>query len=221
MGLGIQIMLYEFTRLKLNRSEFNNLVFMGEPPWWKEDKERHIFLSDICYKPLKKVAQEVIDQSGLKGPDRIPVKVFDSIDIVAKNEKGEIEKEPWFKRHARLSLCFNRNLMDSPWIRNLTKSCVDDRERKGAPNGTFYIEDGNHRALVYAVHLELGMAVYDPIDAIHATSWDMANGILGHSMQPMSVLEHNGKLQFNKCFKNGWTLPNGIQINWYKRNKRS
>lgn len=36
-------MLYEFTRLKLDRDEFENLVFMGYPHWWKEDKARHTF----------------------------------------------------------------------------------------------------------------------------------------------------------------------------------
>ena len=37
-----------------------------------------------------------------------------------------------------------------------------------APNlctiSSFYIEDGNHRALVYAVHLELRKTVYEPND---------------------------------------------------------
>ena len=69
---------------------------MGEPPWWRKDKERHRFLLDICYSPLKEVAKKVIEQSGLEGQDRIPVKIFDSIDITAKNENGEIEEEPFF-----------------------------------------------------------------------------------------------------------------------------
>ena len=210
-------MLYEFTRLKLERSEFDNLVFMGEPPWWREDEERHRFLIDICYKPLKEVALKVIKRSGLEGQDRTPVKIFDSIDITAKDEKGEIEKEPWFKRHAYMSRSLNKGLMGELWIRNLVKSCVDAHERNGSPNGTFYLEDGNHRALVYAVHLELGKAVYEPVDAIHATSWDIASGILGHLMQPMSVLEHNGKLQCNKAPKENFRLPIGIQIDTYER----
>lgn len=208
-------MLYEFTRLKLTRDEFDNLVFMGEPPWWREDEGRHRFLIDICYNPLKKVAQKVIEQSGLQGQDRIPVKIFDSIGIKAKNEKGEIEGEPWFKPHARLSLSFNKGLMDNLWIRNLAP-----HERESSPDGTFYIEDGNHRALVYAVHLELGKAVYESVDAIHATSWDIANGILGHSMQPKESLEHNGKFPDEKCFKESYHLPIGIQIDTFKRKNR-
>ena len=195
---------------------------MGEPPWWKKDEDRHRFLLDICYKPLKEVAKKVIEQSALEGQDRMPVKVFDSIDIIATDENGQVEKEPWFKRHACLSLCFNKNLMGELWIRNLAKSCVDPCERKHSPKGTFYIEDGNHRALVYAVHLELGMAVYEPVDAIHATSWDIANGILGHPMQPMDVLEHGGELQCDKGLTTEFNnLPSNIQINTYKRSNKS
>ena len=188
-------MLYEFTRLKLDRSEFDNLVFMGEPPWWREDKERHRFLIDICYKPLKEVAKKVIEQSGLEGQDRIPVKIFDSVDITARNEKGVVEEKSWFKRHACLSLSFEKDLMDNLWIRNLAKSCVDPRERKHSPNGTFYIEDGNHRALVYAVHLELGKTIYEPVDAVHAASWDIANGIL-----VMKQLTYAGNAGNNPCY---------------------
>ena len=194
---------------------------MGEPPWWGKDEDRHRFLLDICYKPLKEVAEKVIEQSALEGQDRMPVRIFDSIDITARNEKGEVEEEPFFKRHACLSLSFEKDLMDNLWIRNIAKSSIAPRERERSPNGTFYIEDGNHRALVYAVHLELGMAVFEPVEAIHATSWDIANGILGHSMQPMSVLEHRGELQYNRCFKDGSTLPSGIQINWYEKSKIS
>lgn len=200
--------MYEFTRLKLERDEFENLVFMGYPRPWAEDKERHGFLLDICYKPLNQVVKKVIEESGLVGNDLIPVKVFDSIDIIVNGEK-----DPWFRRHAHLSLSFSKGLMDKLWVRNLAP-----HERKCSPNGTFYMEDGNHRALVYAMHIELGKAIYEPVNAIHATSWDIANGILGHPMQPMSVLEHSGKLQYDKDCEGKHPLSNGIQINTYRRN---
>ena len=193
---------------------------MGEPPWWREDEERHRFLIDICYKPLKEVAQRVIERSGLDVGDLTPVKVFDNIDIIAMDKNGHAEKEAWFKRHAYISRSLNKGLMGELWVRNLVKSDVADHERKGSPNGTFYIEDGNHRALVYAVHLELETAVYDPVDAIHSTSWDIANGILGHSMQPASVLEHDGKFPDTRHFKESFDLPVGIQISIFNRSNK-
>ena len=204
--------MYEFTRLKLEKDEFENLVFMGYPPWWKEDKERHKFLLDICYKPLKTVVEKVIEKSGLEGNDLLPIKIFDSIDIIAKDEKGKDEKEPWFKSHARMSLSFNKGFMDKLWVRNLAP-----HEKNVSPDGTFYMEDGNHRALVYAMHIKLGKATYEPVDVIHATSWDIASGILGHKPQSADILENNGKLQGNKHHRKEFSLSNGIQINTYRR----
>ena len=78
------------------------------------------------------------------------------------------------------------------WIRNLTD--YREGERESCPEGSFYIEDGNHRALVYAVILECGNGVsYENVKALHATSWDIADGILGHPCQPAKALERDGK----------------------------
>ena len=198
---------------------------MGEPPWWRNldeyppcwDKEKYPeqfiaegqdFLSNLCLKPLKEVARRVIDA----GNGQIPTVVFDQIKV-----KPRCDGEPWFKHHARLSLSFNKGLMGELWIRNLVRSCIDDRERKGAPNGTFYIEDGNHRALVYAVHLELGKAVYEPVDAIHATSWDIASGILGYQCQKADILENNGRIQSRRHCRASFSMATDIQIDTYKR----
>ena len=216
--------MYEFTKLQLEREEFFNLVFMGPPSWWENeeeyppcwDKEKYPelppgkdteFLVGLCYKPLKDVANMVIDRSGLKGQNPTPTEVFENIDVIARGEK-----DLWFKRHARLSQCFNKGLMDKLWIRNLAP-----HERESAQNGSFYTEDGNHRALVYALYIKLTEMHYDPVEAIHATSWDIASGILGHLPQPADVLEHSVELQYNRHPKEEWKLPNGIQINRYKR----
>ena len=216
--------MYEFTRLKLTEDEFNNLVFMGPPGWWINkdeyppcwDKEKYPelppgkdpeFLEDLCYNRLEDVVNKVIDRSDLKGQNPTPTEVFKGIDVIARGEK-----KPWFERHAFLSQRFEKGLMDKLWIRNLAP-----HERKSAQNRSFYTEDGNHRALVYALYIELTEMHYEPVDAIHATSWDIASGILGHLPQPADVLEHNGELQYNSNFKEGWTLSNGIRINTYKK----
>ena len=220
--------MYEFTRLKLTKDEFENLVFMGPPNWWTEkdkyppcwDKDKYPelppgkdpgFLVDLCYKPLKDVVNKVIDRSGLKGQNPTPTEVFKGIDVVARGEKV-----PWFERHARLSQRFSKGLMDKLWIRNLAR-----HERKSSRNESFYTEDGNHRVLVYALYIELTEMSYEPVEAIHATSWDIASGILGHLPQPADALEHSGKLQYNgqytKHCKEDVSPSNGIQINTYRR----
>lgn len=180
--------MYEFTKLQLSRDEFNNLVHMGPPSLWKKEQHKHEFLLSLSYKNLKYVAQKVIEEAGIVGRDPNPTEVFENIDIIPTGDAT-----PWFKRHACLSQHFHKRVMGDIWIRNLTK--FENGERDKCPNGTFYIEDGNHRALVYAMHVECGALDYEPVSAIHATSWDLASGILGHQVQSAHVLENNGRLQ--------------------------
>lgn len=216
--------MYEFTRLKLPRDEFDNLVFMGEPPWWRNldeyppcwDKEKcpekspiteeQEWLSELCHTPLKDVARKVIE----KGNSDNPTCVFENIKVIPR-----CDKVPWFQRHAHLSSSFSKSLMDKLWIRNLAP-----HEKKCAPNGTFYVEDGNHRALVYAVLLKFKQLDYEDVEAIHATSWDLASGILDYKAQPMSILEHNGKLQDHRHCKQEFKVAIGstdVQIDTYRR----
>ena len=197
--------MYHFTKLQLTENEFNNLVFMGSPSWWINEaeyppwynkekcpklpvQEEHRFLHSLCFKSLKHIVQKIIERSGLDGQNLNPQDVFENIGIIAR-----YDKEPWFKPHARLSRHFRKNLMGAIWIRNLT---LEERNQCSAK--AFYIEDGNHRALVYAVHIACGAATYEPVEAIHATSWESASETLGHPVQPATVLENNGKLQKNR-----------------------
>lgn len=199
--------MYEFTKLQLSQNEFNNLVFMNPPPWWENEQtdppgwnqrersrlpleEQHKFLLSLCQKPLKQVVKMVIERSGLQGPKLDPTCVFQNVPVVARGEKT-----PWFERHVCLSQHLHKSLMDELWVRNLTK--FDGGERDKCPSGTFYTEDGNHRALVYAMHVECGVLNYEPVAAIHATSWDLTSGILGHQVESAHVLENNGRLQGN------------------------
>ena len=196
--------MYEFTKLQLTEYEFNNLVFMGSPPWWIDEekyppwynqekspklpvREEHKFLHSLSLKPIKHVVQKVIERSGYVGQNLNPTEVFEKIDIIAR-----YDEEPWFKKHAHLSRHFCKNSMEAIWTRNLTP-----HERNQYSSKTFYVEDGNHRALVYAVHIACGAATYEPVEAIHATSWEPASETLGHPVQSATVLENNGRLQKN------------------------
>lgn len=194
---------YEFTKFELTeKDEFDNLVFMGAPSQWKEAKDEcnsYNFLYDLCHKPLKYVVEKVMRDEKHSDPNL----VFENLlDITAKDEKY-----PWFLKHLRISRHFNRELMDRLWIRNLTKYDDDDKnedkkcERNKCPDGSFYMEDGNHRALVYAVHIACGVESYRPVKVLHATSWDIANGILGHSCQRAKRIENNGILNIGSDSK--------------------
>lgn len=225
-------MLYEFTELQLSQNEFFNLVFMNAPPWWKEEyyrqhahsdphlTEGQVFLQGLCCKSLKEVVKAVIEKSGLKGQNLTSTAVFEQLDMKAKHERGGEESEPWFKSYADLSRCFNKDLMPPIWIRNLSYSPdgKDRRERELCSDGTYYIEDGNHRALIYALRLKFNEEKdYKPFEAIHATSWEIASGVLGHLPEKAGILEHNGILPYKKDFKNGVRLPIGIRVDTYER----
>ena len=202
-------MLYEFTKLELTEKEFFNLAFMNEPSAWENE-----FLLSICGIPLKEVVEKVRKESSYKGND--PAEVFKNIGVVTEGKT-----KPWFDRHANISQCFNKDRMDALWIRNL--SDYEDKdgkrvgERKKCPTGSFYADDGNGRALVYAMHIKCGRSKYSKVDAIHATSWDIASGILEFPPQRSAALEHEGKLQNQKRLQDEFQLPIGIQINTYKR----
>lgn len=229
-------MLYEFTELQLNKDEFDNLVFMNAPPWWDSEYHRNrghrdphltedqVFLRGLCCKPLKNVVQAVIEKSGLKEENITSTAVFEQLGMKAKHKRGAEEPEPWFKSYADLSRCFNKDLMPPIWIRNLSYSPdgKDHREREKCSDGTYYIEDGNHRALIYALRLKLGEEkTYKPFEAMHATSWEVASGVLGHLPEKADILEHKGVLPYKKHFKKGIRLPIGIRADLYERSNKT
>ena len=70
---------YEFTEIKLTEDEFKNLVFMGPPPIWekyKNDTEDLSFLYNLCFKPLKDVAQKVVNRYNQGRQISNPTEVF-------------------------------------------------------------------------------------------------------------------------------------------------
>ncbi|MYA70599.1 hypothetical protein F4009_24230 [Candidatus Poribacteria bacterium] len=207
-------MLYEFTKLKLSEEEFFNLVFMNASPSWESKPDEHKFLLSICGVSLKEVVKKVVEESSYNGSN--PTEVFRNIDVVT-----ESSNKPWFERHVSISQCFDKDRMGELWIRNLSdyvgRNGKRAGERKKCPGGSFYVDDGNHRALVYAMHIKFGKMRYNSVNAIHATSWDLASGILNFRPERAASLEHSGELQDKKILRNEFQLPIGIQIKTYKR----
>ena len=214
-------MIYEFTELELNRIEFFNLVFMNEPSWWREDEEHHELLLKICGQRLHKVVMIVKEEAGITGDTFKPDAVFENLqDIKARKRNGDFEDKPWFKTHLDMSKEFDFNIMPPIWIRNLSEG-FRDCERKKCPNGSYYMEDGNTRALVHAIRI-IGKTVsnFTPFPVIHANSWEPAAGILGHLPQKASILEKNGVFPYKRKFKESVRLPIGIGVDWYKGSSR-
>lgn len=184
--MDIDMRTYDFTQLALTQAEFDTLIFMGPPPVWEDFAEEpsHQFLLDLCYNPLTDVVLKVMEKS--ENCPETAATVFEGL----KHIRVITEKRPWFERHLILAKNFNKQLMPRLWVRNLAKDKNRDENKAGV--GSFYLEDGGHRALVYAVRVACGEEHYQPVKALHATAWDFAYGILGHKMHRSSFLENDG-----------------------------
>lgn len=54
---------YEYTKLELDKEDFDNLIFMGPPPIWEKHPQEHSFLLSLCFKPLKNVVELVLEET--------------------------------------------------------------------------------------------------------------------------------------------------------------
>ena len=228
-------MLYEFTEFQLSYREFINLVFMNAPDWWETDPDHHEFLLKLCGKSLYQVVKQIKDDLGrpLKpDPDQeimhpYHIEAFKKLQhIIAKKENGNLENEPWFKRHLDMSKNFDLNIMPPIWIRNLSVKLSENKlsEREKCQHGSYYIEDGSTRALVYAMKLLEKTNAHNDFPGfpvIHATSWEIASGVLGHLPQKAEVLENKGIFPYNRTFKESYRLSIGIGVDSYQGSNRS
>ena len=89
------------------------------------------------------------------------------VDSQIKVFKHLSEDEPWFEGCFIISARFDPRLTGELLIRSLT-ACEKPAH---APKIRFYLEDGNHRALVYAVSLRLHAVVYQPARVIFSRDW--------------------------------------------------
>lgn len=72
---------------------------------------------------------------------------------------------------------------------------MSESEKNCNPSCNLYIDDGNTRALIYAMRLTCEKEPRERIvKATHASSWDFTKGILGHMPQRASELLDAGKL---------------------------
>ena len=214
-------MLYEFTEFELDPLEFHSLVFMNAPQWWRQQAQEHEFLLSICCQPLDKVVNSVKQRAGIKEDIVNPYDVFENLqDIKALDKNGNEERDPWFKPHLDMCKTFDLDIMPSIWVRNLSEG-IRYSERKQCQSGSYYMEDGNTRALVYALTVA-GKPIKQikPFPAVHANSWAFAAGVLGHLPQGAEVLENKGAFPYKRKHKKSVRFPLGIGVDWYKGSSR-
>ena len=72
----------------------------------------------------------------------------------------------WFEGCVAMNGTFDPRLIRELWVRDLKRD-----EAEQSPDGIYYIEDGSHRALVYALNLEFEETEYFPITVCWCKSW--------------------------------------------------
>ena len=156
---------YEATRQKINdtryetftlsEADFNDLVFMeANDNVWADNQA---LLDTLTPEGSSRTLAEVVDRLLKAYPYRSPIEVF----------KHLAEDEPWFEGCFIISARFDQRLLGELLIRPLAayeKPAHSSRIR-------FYLEDGNHRALVYAVSLRLNTEAYQPVRVIFSQDW--------------------------------------------------
>ena len=76
------------------------------------------------------------------------------------------ENNAWFEGCIAINGTFDPRLIRELWVRDLLR-----HESEQSPEGIYYIEDGCHRALVYALNLKLNEKEYVPVKVRWCKSW--------------------------------------------------
>ena len=156
---------YEATRQQIERAayktftlreaDFDDLVFMevNDSVWANNQK----LVDLLTPKGKSRTLKEVVDRILTVYPHESPIQVFKQLS----------EDEPWFEGCFLISARFDPRLIGELLIRPLTPY----EKPAHSPKIKFYLEDGNHRALVYAVFLRLCADAYRPVRVIFSKDW--------------------------------------------------
>ena len=150
-----QIESAEYKIFTLSEADFYNLVFMeaNDSVWANNQKLVDLLTPKGKSRTLKKVVDRILEVY----PYESPIKVFKHLS----------KDEPWFEGCFLISARFDPRLMGELLVRPLTAYEKPAHSRKIK----FYLEDGNHRALVYAVFLRLCAERYQPVRVIFSKDW--------------------------------------------------
>lgn len=145
----------EYETFTLSESDFDDLVFMeaNDSVWANNQK----LVDTLTPKGKSRTLREVVDRILTVYPYESPIHVFKQLS----------EDEPWFEGCFIISARFDPRLMGELLIRPLTAY----EKPAHSPRIRFYLEDGNHRALVYAVFLRLCRGAYQPVRVIFSKDW--------------------------------------------------
>ena len=161
-----------YERTLYSKNEFLRLV------WMKADN----ILGSNLYKKLTpeyepRTLKNLVKRIRDNYPQDSPHKIFEALD----RELSLLQQIPhdvyeygtntsmnnqWFEGCIAINGAFDPRLIRELWVTDL-----DEREKRQSQDGIYYIEDGSHRALVYALNLDFGLVDYIPIKVRWCKSW--------------------------------------------------
>ena len=141
------------------------LIWMGPPAAWKTYTSNATQMGRIYSKlaphgtsrSLGNIAKRIrLNYSG-NTPEQLVASLY--------------QESNWFGRHLGFCTHFDPLLISPLWVRTLRDN---ERQAWGEPMGQdkLYIEDGNHRALVYALHIMYGTCQFLPVPILWCKSWN-------------------------------------------------
>ena len=154
---------YHFGLITDKNVFLENLIWMGPPEdWW-------------TYTPFATKEGKVYEKIAPKGESR---SLWNIVKRIRSDYSGNTPEQlltalyqasDWFGRHLSFSTHFDPLLSSPLWVRTLRKN---EQEAWGEPEwqDRLYIEDGNHRALVYALRISCGED-FIPVPILWCGSW--------------------------------------------------
>lgn len=188
---------HEFTEFFLTEDEFFNLQFTNLPSNPEDSFGDDEFYRGLATRPLWYVVHELRSEM-LRKDSKRPIEAaevrnfsrFQSISQRYNQDDSELSRifrelesapGPWFERLVSIGETFEREKIDSRdnliLVRNLSDTETGGELKEGTTDKDellpciYHIVDGNHRLLVYALYISFARLEYDPVRAIHATSW--------------------------------------------------
>ena len=144
-----------YQTLMLSEADFNVLVFMeANDNVWADNQA---LVDRLTPAGQSRTLKDVVDRILEVYSYQRPIHVFKHLSA----------DEPWFDGCFIISARFDPRLLGELLIRPLTAY----EKPAHSPKIRFYLEYGNHRALVYAVSLRLHAEVYQPIRVIFSQDW--------------------------------------------------
>ena len=159
---------YHFGLITDSNVFLEQLIWMGPPEEWqtyttsatKEGKVYEKIVPEGKSHSLGNIAERIRSEYSSTNPE---------FDTPEKLLYKLYQDSDWFGRHFSIGMNFDPLLLSPLWVRTLQKN---ERAAWGEPewHDRLYIEDGNHRALVYALRILCGDD-FIPVPILWCKSW--------------------------------------------------